>query len=521
MKKIILVLISIFFIFIFLKAAISDVFLNKAKKAYKLTPVADKIKNKKEKPVISIISPLSGEEVSGTLLIKGQANDNYEIIKIEIKINEKEWISLYNGNEIKSKEFEYCCDTTKYNNGSLNIKAAAYDQTKNRSETEINIIINNTSTKIIQQPENLKIINEKLYLNGSEYYIKSIGLEPFMPGEYPLVYPVKSNYTYALSNIKELNANTVYLLTGDPANLQEAFFQRAKAEGIFIILGLWFSGEADDYQGHSGDFQNSYFKNHVKNLIRQFINKYHNINGTDYSSQILYVILGNEFSSATISSTAASHPNITNYNGKYVSVSGINPTECFMAEMMDYFKTYEAENYNEIHYISHHTWPVVSPWQMKNNFLDIISYNLYSYWPPFVSGHSGGSSTGTPYQGALEELASYYTNKPFVVSEFGISVAASNVTVGTNLTGQSNEMAARWQDITTANRYIAGGCIHELFDQWWKDDGVFPHPSGPDQDEHDPTDREEYFGLINVEGPVAAPTYTNRPAFYGVMELFK
>lgn len=594
----------------------SDIFLNKAKKAYKLSGAEEKVKDQKEGPSVLITSPANGLTVNGQINISGRASDNYGVIEISIRINNGEKAVLYQGEFLKSREFEYLCDTTALPNGPLSIRISARDRRNNLAEAVLELIVynapapsrpaapqwiscvplstnlirlawhdlsnetgytlfrntsnnsntftplaslvanttnyddsslaeqtkyfyrlravngigasglssvisNSTFRKSIQTPTNFRITNNKFTYDHIDYLVKSIALEPFMPGETPLDDPVKLNYTNTLQKIKQLNANTVYLLTGAPSNLQTAFFQSARAEGINIILGLWFSADADDYAGHSGDFQNSYFKDHVKNLIRQFTDKYHNISGTDYSSQIIYATLGNELMSAAINNTTALHPFITSYKGRFVSISNANAVECFLAEMTDYYKTYEAESYGQTHFVTHHTWPEVSPWLMKNSFLDIISYNLYSYWPAFVTGHAGGSSTGTPYQGALEELASYYTNKPFVVSEFGISVASNNVTIGTNLSGQSNEMISRWQDITTANRFIAGGSIHELYDQWWKDDGVDPPPSGPDEDEHDPTDREEYFGLIRVEGPLAAPTFYERPAFWAVTNMFR
>jgi|GEM_PF-2676840 len=517
-----LIILSCLILLVFLSPLFPDIFLNKAKKAYKLSNAEDRIQDKKEPPAILITVPLPGQSISGILTVLGTASDNYGVIKIEIQIGDKDKVLLYAGDPVKSKEFEYQFNSNEIANGKLAIKITTSDSMNNQTEETIQVYINNASSyNVVRQPVNFEISSNRFYLNAGEFRIKSIALEPFMPGETPQDYPVKLNYTNALSNMKAMNANTVYLLTGASSNLQASFFERAKVEGLYIILGLWFSAVADDYVGHSYDFQNSFFKDHVKDLIRQFINKLHNINGVNYSDQVLYLTLGNEFIDTAINNTTTLHPSITSYSGRYVSITGATPTECFLAEMMDYCKTYEADNYHEIHYISHHTWPVVSPSLTKNSFLDVISYNLYSYWPPFVSGHSGGSVTGTPYQGALEELATNYPGKPFVVSEFGISVASSNVTIGTNLTGQSNEIVSRWQDIITAVPYVVGGSIHEYMDQWWKDDGVAPPPDGPDEDEHDPTDREEYFGLMAIEGTVAVPIFSRRPSFYGVKKMYE
>jgi len=372
---------------------------------------------------------------------------------------------------------------------------------------------------VIQQPTVLRIAGTHFLINDQEFRVRSVGLEPFMPGEMPPKPPTKLDYTNAVAQIKALHANTVYMLTGDPSNLQPAFFQRARAEGLYIILGLWFSGDADDFKGHTGDFQAPEFKEHVKSLIRNLVDRYHHMEDVDYSSQILYVSLGNEFQENAIRKTSTLHPNTHIYSGKYATISSADPTECFLAEMTDYYKSYEAEHYKEIHYVSHHTWPVVSPKLVKNKFLDVISYNLYSYWPESVSGHKISRASGTAYQGALEELASQYPGKPFVVSEFGISVAPKNVTSGTTEPGQATEIVARWKDIVSSSRYIAGGSVHELYDQWWKDDNVGPVPP-QDENEHDPTDREEWFGLIEIGGTVDQPVFRLRPAFEALKNLW-
>ncbi len=368
------------------------------------------------------------------------------------------------------------------------------------------------SSSPVQQPAEIRIDGNRFLLKGSNFRIQSVGLEPFMPGEMPPQPPVKLDYHYALSKIKELNCNTVYFLTGSPENIPPAFFQQAKAQGIYVILGLWFSAEADDYHGHKNDFQSDEFKEHVKGLIRALTDKYHHLEGVDYSSQILYVTLGNEFLEHAVAETKWHHRDITSYTGHYAAVAHGHPVECFLAEMVDYFKTYEAEHYGQIHYVSHHTWPPVSPKPLKNDFLDVISYNLYSYWPESVKHHKKGSSSGTPYQGALEEIAVLYPAKPVVVSEVGVSVAPKGTMISTTEAGQATEIAARWQDIVTANRHIAGASIHQLFDQWWKNfDSGDKKPS--DAIQHDPGDTEQWFGIIEVGGNPDKPEFRERPAF--------
>jgi hypothetical protein len=362
------------------------------------------------------------------------------------------------------------------------------------------------------------------YLDGEEFRVKSIGLELFMPGENPggiNSIPDDIDHAWAMEKIKELNANTVYTNFGVAQALQEDFFVEAERQDLFIILGIWFSGEANDYNGHSGDFQNSYFKEHVKSLFRSFVDRIHTGFSKDYSERILYINIGNEFSENVVRSTNTSHSDIDYYEGTYYSSpSGAGATAAFLAEMADYLKTYEMDNYQTSHNIAHHTWPVVTPALLDPSFLDIITVNLYSYWPDFVSSHSPGSHTGTPYQGALEELATPYPDKPFIVSEFGMSNAPDH-THGytTDEAGQGLELKNRWEDITTASSWIAGGSIHEFMDQWWKND-YWNSSDYQSEFEHDRDDQEEWFGLIEVGGLLESPEFKEKSAFETVAEFY-
>jgi len=53
--------------------------------------------------------------------------------------------------------------------------------------------------------------------------------------------------------------------------------------------------------------------------------------------------------------------------------------------------------------------------------LDYIAYNSYSYEPDRKRDHQAGPTTGTPYQGYLAALKERYPNRPFVISETGLS----------------------------------------------------------------------------------------------------
>lgn len=366
----------------------------------------------------------------------------------------------------------------------------------------------------------LTINGSGLLLDGEPFVIKGVVFETFYPGEGPGTadsVPDDMPYYCMLSKAKEMGANTVYSAFGEVEQMQEAYFKAAAALDINIIVGIWFSGEADDYRGNSGDFQNPAFKDHVRNHIKATIDRLHTGFSEDYSGQVIYLNLGNEFSETAVNNTNNMYNDMTPYSGTHVSApSGANPTESFLAEMADYAKGYEQNTYGVTHPVTHTTWPVVSPSSVDTGFLDIVSYNLYSYWPLFVAEHAPGSVTGTAYQGALEELAGNAADRPFVVSEFGRSTAPESDHDGAGSEdAQADELLGRWRDIAMGPANVVGGLIFELVDQWHKND--FEHAGDADSRlTHDSGDAEEWFGVIELSGDRDAPVFKEKHAFSAI-----
>jgi hypothetical protein len=102
-------------------------------------------------------------------------------------------------------------------------------------------------------------------------------------------------------------------------------------------------------------------------------------------------------------------------------------------------------------------------------------------------------------QGWVEELKQRYPDKPLLLTETGLSVAPNATHVGppnygyggNTATEQATGIISHLEDIKTANMKIAGACIHEYLDAWWKfglDDSFT----------QDPSDIEEWFGLVKM-----------------------
>jgi len=134
-------------------------------------------------------------------------------------------------------------------------------------------------------------------------------------------------------------------------------------------------------------------------------------------------------------------------------------------------------------------------------FLDFISHNAYSYAVPYYRPQTKkGSSSGTYFQGWLEEIKSKNPTLPLLITETGLSVSPNAANVGPPNYGyggnteqeQSTGILQNLKDIETSSLPIAGVCIHEYLDAWWKF-GL------EDSYSQDPNDIEEWFGIARLK----------------------
>ena len=107
----------------------------------------ESIFSKKKLPTVSIISPLQGEEVSGSTLIEGTAEGNIE--KVEIKIHDGNWVMAEG-----TTSWSYHWDTTEKNNGFHTIYARSYDGSNYSKTCSVSVKVNNLPTVKILYPSN-------------------------------------------------------------------------------------------------------------------------------------------------------------------------------------------------------------------------------------------------------------------------------------------------------------------------------------------------------------------------------
>ncbi len=339
--------------------------------------------------------------------------------------------------------------------------------------------------------------NNYILKNNLPFQIKGVVYVPGYPGFLPweienstsLPVELRNSIYTDIYNIKAMGANTIRFW-GAPRYCYEAL---KNVEDLYFIQTIWIKGDEPD-------FQNPLFKENTKTYIREVIDRIYSV-FNDNSPPLVAITIGNELSESSILSTNAAHPNISNFIGNYIITdSNITATEAFIAEMADFVRTYEFSTYGNKSLLTYSN-EIRTADIIDIPFLDFISHNAYSYAVPYYRpGTVPGSSSGTLFQGWVEEIKAKHPNKPLLITETGLSVSPNAFHVGPPNYGyggnteseQATGLLQNINDINTSALPSAGVCIHEYLDAWWKF-GL------EDSYSQDPDDIEERFGIVKLK----------------------
>ncbi len=338
--------------------------------------------------------------------------------------------------------------------------------------------------------------NNFILKNDIPLNIKGVVYVPGYPGYLPweieqstsLTNNLKESISNDIANIKAMGANTIRFW-GAP---RHCYIALQDVGNLNFIQTIWIDGS-------NPDFQDSIFKETIKSYIRNVIDRIYSV-FTDNKPPLISFLIGNELSELSIQSTDAAHPEINSYSGNYIiTKSKVSATEAFIAEMADYVKTYEFENYGNITLVSYAN-EIRTADIIDTPFLDFRCHNAYSYAVPYYRPNTiAGSNSGTIFQGWVEEIKSKYPNMPLLITETGLSVSPNAFHVGPPNYGyggnttieQVTGLIQNINDINNADQPIAGVFIHEYLDAWWKF-GL------EDSYTQDPNDIEEWFGIVRL-----------------------
>jgi len=337
--------------------------------------------------------------------------------------------------------------------------------------------------------------------SGTAVLFRGLGYSPYLHGETPLygaAPPDDGRYARHLPRLQRLGVNYLHVF---PMAMPAGFFTALDHTDIVYGQDIWVNGNAED-------FLDDGFQARTIVRIKTVIDHTYRVGRPD---RLVLFSIGDELQADAIQRTDRRHPDVHDFNGKHVHVSGRTPTEVALARLIDAAMDYELTRYGRRHLYCHTSWTHVGPLADRPDLEvprasvlvpdmgDLMCMNIYTYARGVVTS-SPGSVTGTAYQGYLEELAAT-TDKPVLVTQMGLSTSpiAPKPWVpgfgGHRVVDVPRAFRAVWQDIRTAKGHdkYAGLVFFEFQDEWWKSG-----ETATDAARHDPRDPEEWFGIYAV-----------------------
>ncbi|WP_301197399.1 carboxypeptidase-like regulatory domain-containing protein [Plebeiibacterium marinum] len=394
------------------------------------------------------------------------------------------------------------------------------------------------------------------------FYIKGINLGAAIPGTSPAeMAPSSEQYAMWFSMMKQAGYNLIRVYTLHyPRFYQELKkFNEANPESpLYLMHGAWLDEEYEGFDGQanlftseikfvrdvniSTEFETAPISEYFDNRIKEVIDVVHG-NATlperwgwasgkytaDVSPWILGYIMGREIYANEVYYTNLLNPDINSYEGEVFSLLHGTASEVWATERLDKAMTYEKDEYMQQHPISFSSWPTLDPIEhptehgpedMVDIDLDKIdethapagyfaSYHVYPYFPDFMScdpsytdytDYMGSNS----YLGYLNDLKSQYTNRPLIISEYGVSSSWGTSRFSSNgmhhggLTEQEqgNYIVRMMHNIKDSG--CGGGILFSWIDEWFKFVWIFgetTHPSTRNR-WHNIYNAEQNYGLI-------------------------
>jgi len=332
-------------------------------------------------------------------------------------------------------------------------------------------------------------------------FFRGMGYSPFLPGETPVFGAPPGNddrYATHLALIKDLGANYLQVF---PRLMPPNFFAALDKTDLVYSQDVWVWAYEEDFLAPA--FQAKTLKD-----IKEVIDHTYKVGRPD---RLVLFSIGDELQAKCITSTDARHPDVHEYKGKHLTVTGRTPTEVALAKLVDGAMDYELSRYGRRHLYCHTSWTHVGPIADRPDIEvsresvlvpdmgDLICLNIYTY-ANGVRTSKPGSMTGTTYQGYLEQLAAE-SKQPILVTQVGLSTSpiAPKPWVpgfgGHKVADVPATFESVWRDIRTARgrESYCGLVFFELQDEWWKS------AKGPEEAaRHDPDDPEQWFGIYEV-----------------------
>ena len=407
----------------------------------------------------------------------------------------------------------------------------------------------------------------------SPMWIKAVNLGAALPGKFPSEFPPNdSTYERWIALIAEMGANAVRVYTVHPPHFYSALRDWNLAHPthpVWLMHGVW----AEPPPGKKEEkYDDPEWLAQFQREMQRVVSLIHgdamipsapgHASGpyrADVSPWTLGYIIGREWEPYSVVTYNALHPHQSSYTGKYITISGGNALETWLAEQCDYMVSFEMDRYNAQRPISYTNWPTLDPLthptetsipeeiallrargeqlvekskEYDNDAVGLdalkmratgafpagvfASYHVYPYYPEFLLVDPGYSKARSPegpsnYFGYLRELVTHHGDVPVVISEYGVPSSRGIghfQPQGWNHGGHSEQQQALVNARLTRDIYASGAAgagLFALIDEWFKKSWIvtdFEYPHVRKQLWLNPLDAEESYGVIAMRaGP--------------------
>ncbi len=399
-------------------------------------------------------------------------------------------------------------------------------------------------------------------------YLAGVDLTAALPGHFPIESATDpAQYSDWFMKISDLGANTIRVYTILPAAFYRSLYQFNQTSGrppLRLLQGVPFGNPP------LNDLFNHEYYAACQKEIRDTIDVIHGqadigavpshtggIYTNDVSHWVVGWVVGQTWLSHVVTGNNQLHPGMQNYQGNYLEVPAGNPTEIFLAQMIDYGAEYEEKKYNWQHSAAFANWPTLDPMRhpTESTILEEVSlrrslgerfpmpagpyddddgvsvdpthlrarehlpagyfaaYSVFPFYPDFIIRDPHyqevrDAEGSNPFLGYLQDLKAHHAGIPLVITEYGLPTSLgighfspAGFDQGGKTEAQQGELLARFtRNIHDAG--AAGGMVFEWVDQWFRQtwlvrDFETPEERKPLWDSF--MDPSEYYGLLAAE----------------------
>ncbi len=332
-------------------------------------------------------------------------------------------------------------------------------------------------------------------------FFKGIGYSPYLKGETPMQGAPPGNderYEEHLGLMQGMNVNYLHVF---PMQMPAKFFEALDKTEFLYGQDIWVCPYEEDFLAEP-------FLAKTFVAIKAAIDHVYQVGRPE---RLVLFSIGDELQPEAVVRTNSRHPEVRSYHGKHLSVDNRNPSEIAIARLMDMAMDYELTRYGQRHLYCHTSFTHIGPLANRPDLEvpkehvvtpdlgDLICLNVYTY-ARGVRTSPPGSTTGTSYQGYLEELTEQ-SRKPVFITQVGLSTSPFEPKAwvpgfgGHKIDDVPAEFSAIWKNIKTAkgSERFCGVAFFELNDEWWKSG-----EDAADSTRHDQEDPEEWFGIYEI-----------------------